>query len=191
MQHLRDTSRTIMNSTFPTPGEHAADEVILVDTEDRQIGSESKLPAHTSGKLHRAFSIFVFGDDGRIMLQQRAFSKYHSGGLWTNTCCGHPRPGEFIDDAAHRRLREEMGFDCTLERKFSFIYKAQLDNGLTEHEFDHVFVGVFNNVPNVNTQEAASWRWSVPEAVDSDILANPQIYTVWFRIAWQQLRSRK
>jgi len=180
-----------MSSSASIPGDNADDEVILVDSDDRQIGTEPKMPVHLSGKLHRAFSVFVFGDDGCVMLQQRAFSKYHSGGLWTNTCCSHPRPGESIDDAAHRRLREEMGFDCALERKFSFIYRAQLDKGLTEHEFDHVFIGKFNGTPALNSQEAAGWRWAKPDSVDRDILANPQNYTVWFRIAWQELRARK
>lgn len=173
------------------PGENAQDDVILVDAEDRQIGTESKMPAHVSGKLHRAFSIFIFSANGQVMLQQRAFAKHHSGGLWTNTCCSHPRPGETTDAAAHRRLREEMGFDCALEHKFSFIYRAELDHGLIEHEFDHVFTGQFDGAPEINSHEAAAWRWADSAEVDREIVANQQNYTVWFRIAWQQLRSRK
>ena len=171
-------------------GDNADDNVILVDENDREIGIEAKMPAHESGKLHRAFSIFVFSADGRVLLQQRAFSKYHSGGLWTNTCCSHPRPGETVSTAAHRRLSEEMGFDCELTLSFSFIYRAELDKGLTEHEFDHVLTGTFDGEPHINTYEAAAWRWAEPGEVDRDLVERPAQYTVWFRIAWQELRSR-
>jgi len=179
-----------MDNPVLHPGENKHDDVILVDEHDTQIGTEAKMPAHFSGKLHRAFSVFIFHPDGRIMLQQRALSKYHSGGLWTNTCCSHPRPGEDVAAAAHRRLHEEMGFDCGLKHRFAFIYKAQLDRGLTEHEYDHVFSGHFDGAPEINSHEAASWRWAEPVDVDREMTSHPDNYTVWFRIAWRELRSR-
>ncbi len=162
------------------------DHVILVDEHDNQIGTEEKIEAHRQAKLHRAFSIFIFNEQEQIMMQQRAFSKYHSGGLWTNTVCSHPRPGETTDAAAHRRLQEEMGFDCDLEEKFSFIYKVALDKGLSEHEFDHVFVGKYNDEPILNREEAESFAWmSVPE-LKEDIKNHPEKYTEWLKIIFAQ-----
>jgi len=123
--------------------------VVLVDENDNEIGVEEKINAHRKGLLHRAFSIFVFNSKNELLLQKRAADKYHSGGLWSNTCCSHPRPGENLKDAAHRRLQEEMGFDCSLREVFSFLYKKSFDNGLTEHELDHVFFGKFDGIPKL------------------------------------------
>lgn len=159
------------------------EKIILVDKNDREIGSGEKLKAHKEGKLHRAFSIFIFNSKKELMLQQRAKTKYHSGGLWTNTCCSHPGAGEKIESAAHRRLREEMGFDCEMKEIFSFIYKAKLDHGLWEHEFDHVFIGKFDGEPKINSEEADNWKWIDFGELKKDILENPENYTVWFKIA--------
>jgi isopentenyl-diphosphate Delta-isomerase len=161
--------------------------VILVDKLDNPVGEMEKMEAHEKAILHRAFSVFVFNDNDELMLQQRAFTKYHSPGLWTNTCCSHPRPGEDTEAAAHRRLIEEMGFDCEVEKIFDFIYKAGLDKGLTEHEFDHVFVGRYNQPPVINTQEAESWKWMKMDAIAEDMKSNPESYTVWFRIAFDRV----
>lgn len=166
------------------------DRVILVDELDREIGTALKLPAHESGALHRAFSIFVWDSNNRVMLQRRALEKYHSGGLWTNTCCSHPRPGESTDAAAHRRLQEEMGFDCPLKHAFHFIYRAELDHGLTEHEFDHVYLGTYDGAPILNKEEACDWRWIGADALDAEIMAQPELFTVWFKIAWAEYRRR-
>lgn len=163
------------------------EQVILVDRQDHAIGEMEKMEAHEKAVLHRAFSVFVFNDKDELMLQQRAFSKYHSPGLWTNTCCSHPRPGEDTTLAAHRRLVEEMGFDCEVQKIFDFIYKAALDKGLTEHEFDHVFVGRYNQPPVINTQEAESWKWMKMEDIAADMKSNPEKYTVWFRIAFDRV----
>ena len=135
------------------------EKVILVDKHDRQMGLMEKQEAHVKGLLHRAFSIFIFNKDNKLLLQKRAFKKYHSGGLWTNTCCSHPRENETTIDAAHRRLNEEMGMECKLELKFNFIYKAQLDNNLYEHEFDHVFFGFSNDLPKINKLEVDSYKY--------------------------------
>lgn len=156
-------------------------QVILVDKNDVPIGLMEKLEAHQKGELHRAFSIFVFNSKGELLLQQRALHKYHSGGLWTNTCCSHPFPNETNEQAAHRRLMEEMGFDCELHKKFDFIYKAKLNNELTEHEFDHVFVGIYDKAPLVNADEVANWKYIKPEQLLEDIKKNPENYTYWFK----------
>jgi len=162
---------------------NTGDRIILVDRNDKEIGYEEKMKPHLGGRLHRAFSIFVFNSDGKMLLQKRAKSKYHSGGLWTNTCCSHPRKGEKTEESAHRRLSEEMGFDCGLEEKFNFIYKARLDRGLTEHEFDHVFFGIYNGKVNPNPEEADGFDWVEIEDLKKDIKMNSQNYTVWFKIA--------
>ena len=133
--------------------------VILVDQEDQEIGVMEKMEAHEKGLLHRAFSIFLFNDEQELLIHQRALHKYHSGGLWTNTCCSHPRPGESIEAAAHRRLEEEMGIECEMEKMFSFIYKAPLDNMLTEHELDHGLIGYFSGTPSINKEEVADWKF--------------------------------
>jgi isopentenyl-diphosphate delta-isomerase len=156
--------------------------VVLVDTADREIGIKEKLKAHGDGDLHRAFSICLFNSRDQLLLQQRAFSKYHSGGLWTNTCCSHPRPQEDLLGAAHRRLTEEMGIVCPLKPLFSFIYRAELDGGLTEHEFDHVFIGAFEGDPAPNPEEVASWKWIGKEELLADVKAHPELYTAWFKI---------
>ncbi len=156
--------------------------VILVNEKDEEIGTMEKQEAHEKALLHRAFSVMVFNEKNEMLLQQRALSKYHSGGLWTNTCCSHPRPGENVEQAAHRRLVEEMGFDCPLKPHQTFIYQAPFDNGLSEHEFDHVFVGEFNQDPQFNADEVASFQWiSLPD-LKAQLLDNPEKFTVWFRI---------
>ena len=144
--------------------------VILVDENDQEIGSMEKQEAHEKGLLHRAFSVFVFNENKELLLQQRALTKYHSAGLWTNTCCSHPRIGETIEQAAHRRLTEEMGFDCELITKTSFIYKAAFENGLTEHEFDHVLVGNFNGEISFNPTEVKNFKWINLEELQIELL---------------------
>lgn len=162
--------------------------VILVDENDIEIGKAEKLQAHHEGLLHRAFSIFIFNKAGDMLIHQRAHSKYHSGALWTNACCSHPRPGENILDAAHRRLKEELGFDCPLRYKTYFIYKVKFDeNGLFEHEFDHVFLGFFDGVIHPNPEEVASIDWVPVKKLHDDIKQNPQKYTAWFKIALEKI----
>jgi len=159
-----------------------SEHVILVDEKDNQIGTAEKLDAHKKGVLHRAFSIIVFNSNGEMMLQQRAKTKYHSGGLWTNTCCGHPRPNEDLLTAAHRRLKEENGFDCELAKLFEYTYQVKLDKRLTENEFLHVFKGVFDGVPKLNPEEAADWKWISMEDLRKDIELHPENYTQWFKL---------
>jgi len=161
------------------------EKVILVDKNDNQVGLMPKLEAHEKGVLHRAFSIFIFNSKYELLLQKRASSKYHSGGLWTNTCCSHPREGEDILDAANRRLDEEMGIKTSLRKVYDFIYKAELDNQLTEHEFDHVFYGVFDKDPILNKDEAEDFKWVDMETLNNDIIKNEVNYTVWFKIAFE------
>ena len=161
------------------------EKVILVDKNDNQVGLMPKLEAHEKGVLHRAFSIFIFNSNYELLLQKRASSKYHSGGLWTNTCCSHPREGEDILDAANRRLDEEMGIKTSLRKVYDFIYKAELDNQLTEHEFDHVFYGVCDNDPILNKDEAEDFKWVDMETLNNDIIKNEDNYTVWFKIAFE------
>jgi isopentenyl-diphosphate delta-isomerase len=145
-----------------------------------------KMEAHEKGLLHRAFSVFVINSNNELLLQQRAFSKYHSGGLWTNTCCSHPRNGESNLEAAHRRLQEEMGFDCTLTKLLDFVYRAELDKGLTEHEFDHVFIGKWQGEPKINPLEVAAFKWMDVYKLEKDILDDPSNYTEWFKIIYQK-----
>jgi len=161
--------------------------VILVDKDDSEIGLEEKMKAHEQGKLHRAFSVFIFNSKGEMMLQQRADKKYHSGGLWTNACCSHPRAREEVEQAAHRRLKEEMGFDCDIKKIFDFIYKANLDHGLTEHELDHVFIGSYNGEVNLNSDEAKGYKWISVEDLKIDMQKNPTMYTEWFKIALNEV----
>lgn len=167
------------------------EEVILVDEKDNQIGTEEKLQAHREGKLHRCFSIFVFNSEGKLLLQQRAKSKYHSGGLWSNTCCSHPRPGEPTEQAAHRRLKEELGFDCPLNEVFTFTYKTKFDNGLYEHEFDHVLFGRFDGSPIPNPEEVESCKWVGVEELKKDIQENPDNYTYWLKVALEKLKQTR
>jgi len=164
--------------------------LILVDEQDRPRGAGEKMAVHRAGELHRCFSIFVFDDAGRVLLQKRATSKYHSGGLWTNTCCGHPRVGEETLAAAHRRLVEEMGFDCALDERFTFVYRTALDHGLTEHEFDHVYVGTYAGPLTPNPDEADGYDWLPLAEVVADMAARPERYTVWSRIAVDELARR-
>ncbi len=158
--------------------------VILVDEKDNQVGLMPKLEAHQKGLLHRAFSVFIFNSDYKLLLQKRASSKYHSGGLWTNTCCSHPRDGEDTADAANRRLYEEMGIKTSLRKVYEFIYRAELDNNLIENEFDHVFYGIYNDDPILNTDEADDFKWIDMETLKNDIDNNADKYTVWFKIAF-------
>ncbi len=160
--------------------------VILVDVLDNQLGLMPKMEAHEKAVLHRAFSVFIFNDKGELMLQQRAAHKYHSPLLWTNTCCSHQRDGESNIEAGKRRLIEEMGFKTNLKEIFSFVYKAPFDNGLTEHELDHVMIGNFNGTPKINTDEVASYKWMTLEAVKKDIELQPNIYTAWFKIIFKE-----
>ena len=156
--------------------------VILVDHTGKEIGTQEKMQAHREGRLHSAFSIFVFNTQGELLLQKRALTKYHSGGLWTNTCCSHPRPGESFYRAARRRLNEEMGIDCELTGIFSFIYHVQFDNSLFEHELDQVFVGHYNGQPNPNPIEVDDWKWMNIKALKQDVQKNPTNYTYWFKL---------
>tara|TARA_B110000503_G_scaffold136823_1_gene219901 strand:+ start:19545 stop:20078 length:534 start_codon:yes stop_codon:yes gene_type:complete len=160
--------------------------VILVDINDQKIGLMEKIEAHEKALLHRAFSVFIFNKKGELMLQQRAASKYHSPLLWTNTCCSHQRDGESNVNAGRRRLQEEMGFVTDVKEVFSFIYKAPFDNGLTEHEFDHVMIGRYDNEPNINKKEAENYKWMALENVKTDIKENPTIYTEWFKIIFDK-----
>ncbi|HLN53214.1 MAG TPA: isopentenyl-diphosphate Delta-isomerase [Lentimicrobium sp.] len=165
------------------------DLVILVDQDDNETGVMEKMQAHKEAVLHRAFSIFIFNSKGELMLQQRALNKYHSPGLWTNTCCSHPRPGEKTIDAAHRRLVEEMGFDCTFNEAFSFVYKAPFENKLTEHEYDHVFIGICDTIPSLNKDEVNSYRMATLNQVSAEMDNNPELFTVWFRIAFDRVKK--
>jgi len=160
--------------------------VILVNENDEQIGLMPKLEAHQKAVLHRAFSVFVLNNQNEIMLQQRAHQKYHSPLLWTNTCCSHQREGENNIDAGSRRLFEEMGFKTDLKELFHFIYKAPFDNGLTEHELDHVMIGYYNDNPDINREEVEDWKWMKIEDVKADIERQPEIYTVWFKIIFDE-----
>ncbi|KFF05171.1 isopentenyl-diphosphate Delta-isomerase [Flavobacterium reichenbachii] len=160
--------------------------VILVNQKDEQIGLMPKLEAHEKAVLHRAFSVFILNNKNEIMLQQRAHQKYHSPLLWTNTCCSHQREGETNIEAGSRRLFEEMGFQTDLKELFHFIYKAPFDNGLTEHELDHVMIGYYNDNPEINIEEVEDWKWMKIEDIKTDIQEQPQIYTVWFKIIFDE-----
>jgi isopentenyl-diphosphate delta-isomerase len=161
--------------------------VILVNNNDKPRGLMEKMEAHIKGELHRAFSVFIFNETNELLLQQRAFSKYHSPGLWTNTCCSHPRNGETVIDAAHRRMMEEMGFDCEFEKAFDFTYHSDVGQGLIEHEFDHVFIGKSELQPVINTEEVNSWKYMNLDDIQEDMKENPSSYTVWFKIAFKEV----
>jgi len=167
--------------------------VILVDKNNKPIGREEKMQAHKDAKLHRAFSLFVFNEEGELLLQRRAKTKYHCGGMWANTCCSHPRPKETYQEAIHRRLQEEMGFDCPLEESFCFLYKEKLDNDLTEHEYDCVFVGKVNSLLFIkpNPQEVEEYAWVDLENLEKEMIQKPEKYTVWLKIALQEAKKRK
>lgn len=163
------------------------EEVILVNEQDEQVGSMEKMEAHYKGILHRAFSIFIFNERDEMLLQQRALTKYHSGGLWTNACCSHPRPGEDIDAAADRRLQEELGFSTSLKKIFDFRYNASFNNGLTEHEFDHVLVGNFEGRVNPNPSEVHDYCFKTLEEISASIETHAHKYTAWFCIAFPKV----
>lgn len=163
------------------------EKIILVDKNDTKIGTEEKIKTHKEGKLHRAFSIFIFNSKGELLLQKRVNTKYHTPGLWTNTCCSHPRPGELLEKAIHRRLIEEMGIDCELKKIFSFIYKATLKNNLFEHEYDHVFIGKFDGEPNPDLTEVDDYKWISIDELEKDINKNPKKYTPWLQIIFKKI----
>ena len=159
-----------------------SEQIILVDENDNEIGSGEKLEVHQNAQLHRAFSILIFNSQGELLIQQRATDKYHCPGIWANTCCSHPRVGESVLEAAHRRLLEEMGFDCPLEEKDSFVYKAVFDNGLTENEFDHVLIGKYDGQIAINPKEVGDSQWISLEELKKDIAENTTKYAPWFKI---------
>jgi isopentenyl-diphosphate delta-isomerase len=160
--------------------------VVLVDQDDRKIGTMEKIEAHSTAALHRAFSVFIINKNQELLLQQRAFDKYHSPGLWTNTCCSHQRDGEATLDAGARRLMEEMGIKVPLTELFTFIYKASFDNGLTEHELDHVCIGFSGDKPKINLDEVAAFKWMPLNEIEKDLKQNPKNYTVWFAIIFDR-----
>ena len=164
-------------------------QVILVDADDRPAGTMEKMEAHRQGLLHRAFSVFVFNDNGAMLLQQRALSKYHSGGLWTNACCSHPAPGEATSAAARRRLGEELGIDIPVQKIFDFVYRTEFENGLIEHEFDHVFTGHYNGEIDFNPEEVMNTCYKSVAEVKNELQAAPERYTSWFRIAFPKLEE--
>jgi len=165
------------------------EKVILVDTDDVQLGLLPKMEAHRKGFLHRAFSVFIFNSSKFLLMQKRSMRKYHSPGLWTNTCCSHQRDGESTIEAANRRLKEEMGLTIEVKEIFSFIYKANLKNGLIEHEFDHVLVGYTDINPHINTNEVEDWKWVDMSFLEKDLDKNPNIYTEWFKIIFLRVKS--
>lgn len=163
------------------------EKVVLVDEKDNAVGLMEKMSAHDGPHLHRAFSVFIFNTKGQLLIQQRALSKYHSPGLWANTCCSHPRNGESLSSATVRRLKEEMGIVCEMQEIFSFIYQADVGKGLTEHEFDHVFWGVTDEEPKINVSEVNAWKYVEVDDLRIDMLKNAEKYTPWFHIAFQQM----
>jgi len=163
--------------------------VILVDEQDNPVGSCEKLAAHKEGLLHRAFSVFIFNSKGEMLLQQRAMGKYHSGGLWTNACCSHPAEGEDVKHAAHRRLKEEMGFDTAVEKVFDFVYKASFDNGLTEYEFDHVFAGRYDGAIHYNREEVMDYCYKGLDEIRVSLSTHPHRYTAWFHLAFPKIEQ--
>jgi len=165
------------------------EEVILVNELDKPLGFMEKMEAHRKALLHRAFSVFIFNSKGEMLLQRRSMTKYHSGGLWTNACCSHPRPGEDTCDAARRRLAEELGFTAPLEKVFDFTYKSAFENGLTEHEYDHVFVGYYDHDIHPDPAEVCEYKFLSPEAVRADMTAHPEAYTSWFHLAFPLISS--
>jgi isopentenyl-diphosphate delta-isomerase len=165
------------------------EQVILVNEQDEQTGTAEKMQAHFTGALHRAFSIFIFNSKGEMLLQQRATGKYHSSGLWTNTCCSHPAPGEDTIIAANRRLQEEMGFTVPLEKAVEFTYKASFENGLTEHEFDHVFIGNYDGEIKPNNSEVKDCCFKTIDEIESSLKSHPQKFTVWFKIAFPKIKT--
>jgi isopentenyl-diphosphate delta-isomerase len=163
------------------------EQVILVDENDVPLGTMAKMEAHEKAVLHRAFSVFIFNAKGEMLLQQRAADKYHSGGLWSNSCCSHPRPGEDTAAAASRRLKEEMGFETDLKKVFDFIYKASFENGLTEHEFDHVFVGYYDGVVAPDQKEVNGYTYKPMHDIEKLMQTQPEMFTAWFHIAFPKI----
>ena len=163
-------------------------QVVLVDKNNRKTGVEEKIKAHKEGKLHRAFSIFIFNSNGELLIQQRAKTKYHSGGLWSNTVCSHPKPNETYSQATHRRLKEEMGFDCKLKKLFCFIYNTGFQNGLIENEYDCVFIGKFGGEPKPNHKEIMNHKWISLKELKKDIISHPNKYSVWLKIALNRIK---
>ena len=163
------------------------EKVLLVDHNDRAIGQMEKMEAHQKGVLHRAFSVLLFNDKGQLLLQRRANGKYHSAGLWTNTCCSHPRPHESLTDATTRRLKEEMGISLTPSYLYAFTYHTKLNDNLIEHEYDHVFTGTFNGTPRMNPDEVMDWRYADTNEIIDDLQENPNGYTAWFRLIMSDL----
>ena len=163
------------------------EQVVLVNERDEELGLMEKMEAHEKALLHRAFSVFVFNQQGELLLQQRALDKYHSGGLWTNTCCSHPRPNELVANAASRRLKEEMGFETPLEKVFDFIYQASFDNGLTEHEFDHVFVGYYDGDIHVNPAEVNDYTFRSMESIQASLQQHDGLFTAWIEIIFPRV----
>ena len=163
------------------------EQVILVDVDDCEIGVMEKMEAHKQAVLHRAFSVFLFNRQGKMLLQQRALTKYHSAGLWTNTCCSHPRPGETLENAVSRRLMEEMGISAKVSKAFDFIYQAELPDHLNEHEFDHVFIGNFDDEVRPNHLEVANFVYQSMEEIAANLQSHPEKYTVWFKIAFPKV----
>jgi isopentenyl-diphosphate delta-isomerase len=164
--------------------------LIIIDQDDRALGTMDKLAAHKGGILHRAFSVFVFNSAGQLLLQQRAFDKYHSGGKWTNTCCSHPRPGEPTEAAAHRRLLEEMGMECALNYQFKFTYRAEVGNGLIEHECDHVFFATSDKLPNPNPTEVAGYKYIDMDVLATELQDNPTQYSAWLQICFERVMEQ-
>ncbi len=165
------------------------EQVILVDEQDQPIGLMEKQAAHIGPHLHRAFSIFIFNSKGELLLQRRALSKYHSPGLWTNTCCSHPRDGETLEESTSRRLMEEMGIRCEMHEAFTFIYMAPVGEGLTEHEFDHVWVGISDTEPLPDSTEVDSWKYMRLEDIRSEMEVHPELFTEWFKISFAQVEQ--
>jgi isopentenyl-diphosphate delta-isomerase len=163
--------------------------VILVDEKDNPLGTMEKIEAHEKARLHRAFSVFIYNSKNELMLQQRALTKYHTPGLWTNTCCSHQKLEESNIEAGKRRLQEEMGFSTELKETISFIYKAPFENGLTEHEFDYILVGEYENGPQPNPDEVNDWKWMSLDDIENDINKNPNLYTEWFKIIFEKHKS--
>lgn len=162
-------------------------EVILVDVNDRETGVMEKLEAHRQGVLHRAFSVFIFNSRGEMLIHQRAAGKYHGAGLWTNACCSHPLPGEKLENAVARRLLQEMGMYCKVKKVFDFVYRAEVENGLIEYEFDHVYVGMTDADPVPDKSEVQAWAWRSPDEILDELYAEPERYTVWFAKAFPKV----
>ena len=164
--------------------------VVLVDEHDKELGTMEKLQAHREGKLHRAISVFIFNSQKKLLLQKRTTNKYHSAGLWTNTCCSHPYPNETPGNAATRRLQEEMGLVCKLHHVFSFTYSAKFENNLSEHEFDHVFFGTSDTVPKPNPEEVSEWKYADMQEIETQLKQNPEQFTVWFKLIFERVKSQ-